>query len=155
MARAWNHRLFLPDPAATARCGTQLASILRPGDVVALHGDLGAGKTALARAIIGGLMGTDVTVPSPTFTLLQHYTAPNGTIWHFDLYRIRQAEEIFELGWEDALTDGIVLVEWAERAAGYIPAIALHCTLSGASETGRALTFTGHESWEERLRGIF
>ncbi|MFU0505885.1 tRNA (adenosine(37)-N6)-threonylcarbamoyltransferase complex ATPase subunit type 1 TsaE [Pseudaminobacter sp. NGMCC 1.201702] len=107
---------FLPDEAATNRLGEDLALALRQGDVLALHGDLGAGKTTLARSLIRALAAdADLEVPSPTFTLVQAYDA-RIPVHHFDLYRLSSADELDELGFEDALEQGIALVEWPERA---------------------------------------
>ena len=103
-------------PPISAR---RLAPWLKVGDVVALHGDLGAGKTAFARALIRVLAGADEEVPSPTFTLVQTYDAPMGPIFHFDLYRIVSPDELTEIGWDEALADGLfVLVEWPEPRGG-------------------------------------
>lgn len=99
-----------------------IAAALSPGDILCLEGDLGAGKSLFARAIIRTLCDIpDLDVPSPTFTLVQHYESTHGTIWHFDLYRVRNSEEIWELGWEDALAEGIVIVEWPERLGAMRP----------------------------------
>lgn len=155
MPLSWLHRIPLADPPATARCGMQLAAVLQPGDIVALQGELGAGKTTLARAVIHNLMAAATPVPSPTFTLLQQYATPRGTVWHFDLYRIKHAEEIHELGWDDALADGIMLVEWPEHAGGYLSETALQCRLSATPEGGRMATLCGDDVWASRLRGIF
>lgn len=108
---------FLPDDAATIAFGSELAGMLRPGDIVSLEGDLGAGKSALARATIRALAGDpELEVPSPTFALVQPYDTPKGPALHADLYRLGDAAEADELGLLDNAT-GIVLVEWAERAA--------------------------------------
>lgn len=113
---------FLPDEDATALLGNDLAAALRPGDVVALRGDLGAGKTALARAIIRTLAGRpELEVPSPTFTLVQRYDT-NPPVHHFDLYRIAGPEELEELGLSEAADEGIVLVEWPERGGNALHA---------------------------------
>lgn len=109
-------RIFLADDAATAELGVRLAKELKPGDLVLLSGGLGAGKTALARAMIRTLMAdASLDVPSPSFALVQPYEANGTPILHADLYRLREAREIDELGLFD-LADAIVLVEWPERA---------------------------------------
>jgi tRNA threonylcarbamoyladenosine biosynthesis protein TsaE len=114
--------LYLPDEAATERLGAELARQLRPRDVLALHGSLGAGKTTLARAILRAAAGDPtLVVPSPTFTLVEVYDTRRGAFWHFDLYRMEAPEQIFELGWEEARADGIVLVEWPERLGARLP----------------------------------
>ncbi|ODT65022.1 MAG: tRNA (adenosine(37)-N6)-threonylcarbamoyltransferase complex ATPase subunit type 1 TsaE [Pelagibacterium sp. SCN 63-23] len=107
---------FLPDDGETARFGAELAALLEPGDVVSLEGDLGAGKTALARAIIR-VLAADPTldVPSPTFAIIQPYDTPRGQVLHADLYRLADAAEADELGLLDD-EEAIVLIEWAARA---------------------------------------
>lgn len=107
----------------TAAIAAELAARLGPGDILLLRGNLGAGKTVLARALIRALCSDDtLEVPSPTFTLVQTYDTPKGPLWHFDLYRLKDPEEIYELGWEDALAGGIVIVEWPERLGNLTPA---------------------------------
>jgi len=106
----------------TVRFAALFAEKLRCGDVVLLRGDLGAGKSVFARSLIRTLAGKpDLEVPSPTFPLVQTYDTPKGDVWHFDLYRLKHPDEVFELGWEDALAGGIVLVEWPERLGPYVP----------------------------------
>ena len=92
----------LPDEAATAALATRLARLVRRGDVIALKGELGAGKTVFARAFIQARAGGGEEVPSPTFTLVQVYEMPDAALWHFDCYRLRDPEEAWELGIEDA-----------------------------------------------------
>jgi tRNA threonylcarbamoyladenosine biosynthesis protein TsaE len=122
---------FLPDEAATERLGAALAQRLRPRDVVALQGGLGVGKTTLARAILRAASGDPaLIVPSPTFTLVEVYDTPMGVFWHFDLYRLEQPEQVFELGWEEARADGMALVEWAERLGTLLPRERLTVTLA-------------------------
>ena len=114
--------MLLPDDAATAELGASLAAELRPGDIVVLEGDLGAGKTALARAIIRSLAGDPaLEVPSPTFALVQPYDTPRGPVLHADLYRLGDPREVDELGLLDN-ADAIVLVEWAARAPEIVAA---------------------------------
>ena len=135
--------LLLPDEAATERLGAALAGRLQPRDVVALVGGLGAGKTTLARAILRAASGEPaLVVPSPTFTLVEVYDTPRGAFWHFDLYRLETAEQVFELGWEEARADGIALVEWAERLGPLLPAERLTVTLSIEGD-GRRATLEG------------
>jgi tRNA threonylcarbamoyladenosine biosynthesis protein TsaE len=135
--------LPLPDEAATERLGAALAGRLQPRDVVALVGGLGAGKTTLARAILRAASGEPaLVVPSPTFTLVEVYDTPRGAFWHFDLYRLETAEQVFELGWEEARADGIVLVEWAERLGPLLPHERLTVTLSIEGD-GRRATLEG------------
>src|ERR1700761_9307625 len=111
----------LPELSATEALGARIAAALRIGDLVALAGDLGAGKTTLARAILTSL-GVAENVPSPTFTLVQSYQTKTLTISHYDLYRLKSARELDELGLEEALEQGAVLVEWPERAGARLPA---------------------------------
>ena len=138
----------LPDLAATTRLGAAIAGGLKAGDAVALWGDLGAGKTTLARAILQAL-GVTEAVPSPTFTLVQSYdTLP--PVAHFDLYRLKSAREMVELGFEDALDNGAVLVEWPERAPEALPPEALHVRL-GLQDGARLARLTGPGRWESLL----
>jgi len=122
-----------------------LAPYLEKGAVIALEGDLGAGKTAFSRALIRYLCGdTTLDVPSPTFTLLQTYDTPKGEVWHFDLYRLKDPEEVFELGWEDALaTANLVLVEWPARIGTLLPHDAIHVTLTPEGTNGRLIEVRG------------
>ncbi|KFL32074.1 hypothetical protein JP75_03590 [Devosia riboflavina] len=107
---------FLADDAATLAFGQELADMLQPGDIVSLEGELGAGKSALARATIRALAGDpELEVPSPTFALVQPYETPRGPVLHADLYRLGDAAEADELGLLDN-ANAFVLVEWAERA---------------------------------------
>jgi tRNA threonylcarbamoyladenosine biosynthesis protein TsaE len=126
----------LPDDAATAAFGAELAQTLVPGDIVMLEGPLGAGKTALARAVIRTLVGRpDLEVPSPTFAIVQPYSAVTGPVLHADLYRIGAPEDLDELGLLDD-PQAIVLVEWAERAPQVVERATRRVTLT-LSGTGR------------------
>ena len=128
----------LPDLAATAALGTAIAGQLAPGDVVLLKGDLGSGKTTLARAILAAL-GVDETVPSPTFTLVQTYETPRFAVSHYDLYRLKHPSELDELGLDEALDNGAALIEWPERAESRLPLGALTVHLMADHERRAAL----------------
>jgi tRNA threonylcarbamoyladenosine biosynthesis protein TsaE len=142
----------LPDEAATAGLAAAVAGLVRRGDVIALRGELGAGKTVFARALIRACGGGE-DVPSPTFTLVQTYELPKGTIWHFDCYRLRRAEEAWELGIEEAFHDGISVIEWPERIAELLPARRLEIELlPGDSPAARRARLTAGGDWAERLR---
>lgn len=140
---------------ATARLAAALAPLLRAGDVVALEGDLGAGKTAFARALIRELAAGDEEVPSPTFTLVQTYEAPDFDIWHFDLYRLEKPEDVFELGIEDAMAEGVTLIEWPDRLGRYLPRNRLVVRMDYADgESARVATLSGGGDWRDRLAGM-
>ena len=127
----------LPDLDATAALAAELAARLRPGVALLLAGPLGAGKTALARAILRHLTGDPaLEVPSPSYTLVQEYDTPMGPVSHFDLWRLSGPGALTELGWDDACR-GIVLVEWPDRLGPLRPADALAVTLTVTGETTR------------------
>ncbi len=137
--------IALPDLAATSALGVAIALHLKPGDAVALWGDLGAGKTTLARAVLRAL-GVIETVPSPTFTLVQTYETAHLSVSHFDLYRLKQPRELEELGFDEALTGGAVLVEWPEQAPEALPFDTLHVRL-GIEDGGRTARLMGPARW--------
>jgi tRNA threonylcarbamoyladenosine biosynthesis protein TsaE len=143
--------LSLAGEAATAALGERLAAHARPGDVIALHGDLGAGKTTLARALIRRLAGPETEAPSPTFTLVQTYQTPGLAVWHFDLYRLEHPGEARELGLEEAV-DGLCLIEWPERLGRYLPATRLEVRLSFDGD-GRIARLVDLDDWSSRLDG--
>ncbi|MFO1187114.1 MAG: tRNA (adenosine(37)-N6)-threonylcarbamoyltransferase complex ATPase subunit type 1 TsaE [Alphaproteobacteria bacterium] len=136
----------LADERATLALGARVAPWLSVGDVVALSGELGAGKTTLARGIIAAcarLSGlSQEEVPSPTFSLVQVYEFGDLTLWHFDLYRLKSARELEELGWEEALSSGAAIVEWPERAGSLLPRERLDVRLDWDG-TGRRAALTG------------
>jgi tRNA threonylcarbamoyladenosine biosynthesis protein TsaE len=146
----------LPDLAATAAFGRLLAGMLRRGDVVALKGGLGAGKTTLARAIVAGLSAESEDVPSPTFTLVQTYPIAlsdgPAELWHFDLYRLDRSDQVYELGIEDALAEGVSLIEWPELAAGLLPKESLlSVELQIMAGQARRALIEGGAKWRDRL----
>lgn len=146
----------LPDEAATGFLARHLAPCLRAGDVLTLRGDLGAGKTAFARALIRALTHPQEEVPSPTFTLVQIYDRPKAPpIWHFDLYRLGGPDEVVELGWDEARAGGISLVEWPDRLGALLPAERLDLSLSfGDAPQARRAALVGHGAWADRLASL-
>jgi tRNA threonylcarbamoyl adenosine modification protein YjeE len=152
-AAAWE--IALADEAATRELGRYIADELRPGDMVGLSGGLGSGKTTLARAIIRALAGDRaLEVPSPAFTLMQSYDTPRGPVMHADLYRIGDADELREVGFDEAAATGIALVEWPERAASALKPGRLEIALdlaSGGAEGARSARLTGSGAFVPRL----
>ncbi len=143
--------LFLVDEAATAALAGRVAPLLRAGDTILLEGDIGAGKTAFARALIRARLGREEDVPSPTFTLVQTYADPEAEIWHCDLYRLTNPDEILELGLDAAFEDGICLIEWPDRLGTAAPTGALRLSLLQEGD-GRIAQFEGPDTWIARLR---
>lgn len=143
--------VFLPDPDATDRLGAELARVAQPGDTLLLTGDLGAGKTHLARAFIqaalsdAGLPMEDV--PSPSYTLVQTYDLGQHEIWHADLYRLGGPDDTLELGLDDAMGTAIVVVEWPDRLGDAAPSDALRITLSPAGNDGRTARLESNGRW--------
>jgi tRNA threonylcarbamoyladenosine biosynthesis protein TsaE len=135
-------RLALPSEEDTARLGRWFADRLVPGDVLALHGPIGAGKSHFARALIRARLGREEDVPSPTFTLVQTYGA-EPEIWHADLYRLTHPDEVLELGLEDAFRSAICLIEWPERMGDLLPEQALHLHFVPVGDARRADILTG------------
>ncbi|HEX6841721.1 MAG TPA: tRNA (adenosine(37)-N6)-threonylcarbamoyltransferase complex ATPase subunit type 1 TsaE [Stellaceae bacterium] len=156
MSAATAFALDLPDEAATAGLAGRLAARARAGDVIGLAGDLGSGKTTFARAFIRALGTGDEEVPSPTFTLVEVYAfAGRPPVWHFDLYRLTAPEQSWELGIEDALAEGISLIEWPERLGRLLPEEHLLLGLEpGAQPTARVARLEATAEWAQRLQGI-
>lgn len=129
--------VVLADEEATARLAAELAPHLRPGDTIALSGDLGAGKSTFARALIRALARDPaLEVPSPTFMLLQSYDLPAFPVVHMDLYRLQSAEELTELDWPELADGALTLIEWPDRAGGLLPAERIEIALALAPEIG-------------------
>lgn len=141
----------LSDPAATEALGARLAAQLRAGDTIALFGDLGAGKTTLSRGILHGL-GFNGEVASPTFPIVQTYDPPDVrlTLWHVDLYRIEDAQELDELGLDEARRGGALVIEWPERLGPALWPDTLRLALSIADKGERVLTAQVPPAWEGR-----
>lgn len=131
---------FCKTEEETISLGEKVSQYCRQGDVFALFGTLGMGKSVFARAFIQKLCGK-TEVPSPTFTLVQMYDAPEYEIYHFDLYRLKSPEEIFELGIEEAMYEGVCLIEWPEKMGNYLPRKAIKVTITPDSN-GRKIEFS-------------
>lgn len=139
--------------SATVALATAIATHARTGDVIALSGELGTGKTAFARGFIQALSDNPEEVPSPTFTLVQTYETPNGPVYHFDLYRLNDPDEAIELGIEESFATGMTLIEWPDKLGSYLPADRLDISIAyGSSPEARTITLYGHGTWPQRLR---
>jgi tRNA threonylcarbamoyladenosine biosynthesis protein TsaE len=144
----------LPDEAATAALAARISALAAAGDIIALKGDLGAGKTTFARGFIRARGGLE-EVPSPTFTLVQIYELGAAAVWHFDLYRVTSPEEAWELGIEDAFAEGISLIEWPERLGPLMPPRRLEIEfLFGDQPEARRAVLGAGEGWRPRLEKI-
>ena len=148
--------LELANEAATAALAGRIAGLVQVPDVIGLSGDLGAGKTAFARAFIRAGGAPDEEVPSPTFTLVQTYDLTAGRVYHFDLFRIERPDAAREIGLEDAFAEGISLIEWPERLSGDWPVDRLEITFSqGAKPDARRVRLIGRGRWRDRLATAF
>jgi tRNA threonylcarbamoyladenosine biosynthesis protein TsaE len=140
---------------ATERLGARIARLLKVGDAVLLRGELGAGKSTLARGLVRALTTPDEDVPSPTFTLVQAYDGPGFSIAHLDLYRLSGPDEVYELGFDEALEEGTVLVEWPQRLGARLPPdrldIELRRTGAGGPDEGRLAVLEPHGSFRGRV----
>jgi len=143
--------IAVADALETEKLGASLAGLLRPGDVVALSGPLGAGKTTFARGVLAAL-GLGGEAPSPSFSLVIAYDPPDVRLplWHVDLYRIEDVQEIEELGLDDARSDSALLIEWPERMGDRLWDDALRLTLEPEPSGGRRLTWTSPKAWDGR-----
>ena len=153
-AATFDRMLDLGDETATVALAEDLAAVLRPGDVIALVGDLGAGKSTFARALLRAFADdAALDVPSPTFTLVQTYDLGRLTLSHYDLYRLADASELDELGFDEAIAQGAALVEWPDRAENRLPASTLVLAIgpSATAEARRARLTGPAEAWSARL----
>lgn len=141
------------DEASLSRLAERIALKLAAGDVVALSGDLGTGKTTFARALIRAVLGDPYAeVPSPTFSLVQTYVSPRFELAHLDLYRLSGDEDLIELGFDELVANGVAIVEWPERAPGLVAANRLDIRLTqGARPDLRTLSLSGYGAWASRL----
>lgn len=139
--------------AETAALGREIAGYLASGDTVTLAGPLGSGKTVLARAIVRKFLARE-EVPSPTFTLVQTYETQNFLISHVDLYRVKNESELRELGLDEALERGVLIVEWPDRMGGRLPGDRLDIMFEAAHEEHRLIKLVGRGSWAQRLKTL-
>lgn len=149
-------KLHLADAEATTRFGQLLAPLLEAGDSILLYGPLGMGKSTLARGLIRALTRPDEDVPSPTFTLVQFYES-DPAIAHFDLYRLNDPEEAWEIGLDEALDEGCVIIEWPERLgddpARFLGQDILTITLEDEGQS-RLVTVSGAGRWESKINDL-
>ena len=145
--------LRLPTASDTAALGVRIASLLQVGDAVCLEGPLGAGKSVLARGLVRALTSGDEEVPSPTFTLVQLYDGAAFPVSHLDLYRLKSREEAWELGIDEALITGAVVIEWPQRLEGALPPDRLEIALAPdpSAAEGRLARIGGFGSWTGRV----
>src|SRR5215469_12808774 len=152
------HTLVLPNEQAMQRLVTDIAVALEPGDLITLSGDLGAGKTTFARALIRHLaQDPAIEVPSPTFTLMQAYELPRLSVVHADLYRVSGSSELAELGFDDLPAGTVILLEWPDRAAAFLPPDRLDIAFTLAPQHGldhRDVRITGYGSFAPRAEQI-
>ena len=147
-------RIFLSNcEKDTIKIAEKFADITKQGDVWALNGTLGAGKSVFARAFIQKLTAAE-EVPSPTFTLLQTYGTPDFDIYHYDLYRLERPSEIFELGVEEAFYSGVSLVEWPERMEGFAPRNMWNVSIEVISEGRKIVVSATDDDKEQRLKNV-
>ena len=154
LKRAWS--LSFHTLAQTERLADDIAGIVRPGDIIALSGDLGAGKSTFARALIRRLADDrNLDAPSPTFTLMQSYETPRGRVLHADLYRLRGPGELVELGFSEAMDDAIALIEWPDRGGNaFDPVSRLDIVFElqpDGTDEDRHVTLIPGANWADRL----
>ncbi|HAT85403.1 MAG TPA: tRNA (adenosine(37)-N6)-threonylcarbamoyltransferase complex ATPase subunit type 1 TsaE [Rhizobiales bacterium] len=151
----WHFSFPNLDEAASQAFAGDLAEILRSGDIIALDGNVGMGKSTLARALLRSLADDELLeVPSPTFTLVQNYDLDGLEVSHFDLYRISDFEELYEIGFEESWQEGCTLVEWPDRGEELLPASTLWLHFEdahGEESSARHLTLQGNKAWKDRL----
>ena len=148
--------ILLPSADATARLAVAIGANLNGGDVILLSGDVGAGKTHFARSLIQSRLAEPEDVPSPTFTLVQVYDAPEVEIWHSDLYRLSGPDQVFELGLADAFETAVCLVEWPDRLGDLTPSSALSATFTdGDNDDARVAHFSWTDSrWDDLMQQV-
>lgn len=142
--------LTLSTETDTANFAAKMADCLTPGDTLLLEGEIGAGKSAFARAVIRHLAGAEIEVPSPTFTLVQTYELPTAEVWHCDLYRLTHPDDVLELGLDEAFETAICLIEWPDRLGTDAPDGALTLQFA-AQQNHHSLRIAPQGPWQTRL----
>ena len=138
----------------TALLGAKLAPIMKKGDVIALEGPLGSGKSVLARGFIRSLCGQDTIVTSPTYNLVQVYVCSVFEVWHCDLFRLEEKDEIFEVGLDEAFENAVTIIEWPSQLGCWLPDRRLRISFKGEELDGaRCIVFEGNSRWQMRLEG--
>jgi len=146
-------RYFAAAEADLMAFGARLQPYLKAGDVLALTGELGAGKTTFARGLIQSDLGQDEEVPSPTYTLVQTYDLGSYELWHCDLYRLAAPDDVLELGLIDMEPDIVSLIEWPDKMGRHLAPGALNVNIVFKGD-GRDVTLSGPPAWAERLKGL-
>ena len=145
---------FSDSETTTQKFAKKLSSLAKRGDVFALYGTLGVGKSVFAREFIKTLTG-ETEVPSPTFTIVQTYDAQDFEIYHFDMYRLKSPEEVFELNFEEAVGEGVCLIEWPEKIGGYIPSKAIKIYIEH-TQNGRKISIEfATQEQEDRFLSVW
>jgi tRNA threonylcarbamoyladenosine biosynthesis protein TsaE len=146
---------ILENETQTILLAREISTFLEKGDVLALYGNLGVGKSTFARALIQNLTSETQEVPSPTFTIVQVYNSKKADLWHFDFYRLQDSSDALELNIEEAFFEGISLIEWPERIADLLPSHHLKINISEVSNTlYRKITLQGSSGWIKRLAAL-
>ncbi len=144
-----NKEFILKDLKDTDNLASRIANYVSKYDVITLSGDLGVGKTAFTRALIGRISNKEIEVLSPTFTIVQPYEFTDYTLWHFDLYRIDDKKELLEIGFYDALDNGVTIIEWPQLVFDILPKKRLDMVWSFIDNDSRKVSLTGEGKWSE------
>ncbi len=144
------HKYNISDLQETKKLSEKLGELLTPQDIVTFSGNLGAGKTTFVKFLIQSIVKQEIPVTSPTFNLVQIYETKKFPIWHFDMYRLRDSDEVFELGYEEALSEGVSLIEWPEKMQEFLPKDRLDVIIKTVDVNKRVIEFIPHGEWKNR-----
>tara|TARA_R110002050_G_scaffold70425_2_gene151835 strand:- start:62755 stop:63216 length:462 start_codon:yes stop_codon:yes gene_type:complete len=144
------HKYNISDLQETKKLSEKLGELLNPQDIVTFSGNLGAGKTTFVKFLIQSIVKQEIPVTSPTFNLVQIYETKRFPIWHFDMYRLRHSDEVFELGYEEALSEGVSLIEWPEKMQEFLPKDRLDVIIKTVDVNERVIEFIPHGEWKNR-----